>query len=250
MGITAINGIAITASTSTSASVANTISVLNTPTGTGPYYLTFVDATSGYETLLVDNSTLTYNATSNTITATSFEGTASFSTVSSASRIGPISTNATHYIPFTPQFIGGGLGPVNFYQESQITYNPSTLEFRASLINNQAAGTKTSTADANLTIDASLTQSMTWIASFTATRSLIINNLTDGRNVIVYIRNTNATQRQIIFSGSASTTGHVLMNMSVGAGVASATTQNIAGTSGTMLVHAFNIKSNFVVGLS
>jgi hypothetical protein len=248
MGITAINGIAITASTSTSASVANTISVLNTPTGTGPYYLTFVDATSGYETLLVDNSTLTYNATSNTLTATTFAGTASAATLLNV--IVNTSNNNQNYILFTPQFNGGGSAPVQVSESGNIVFNPSTTEFRAGLINNQSAGTKAFTGDANLTVDASLTQSVTWIASLTATRSLIINNLLDGRNVIVYIRNTNATQRQIVFSGSTSTTGHVGMNMSVGAGVASAITQSIVGTSGTMLVHAFNIAGNLVGGLS
>ena len=117
------------------------------------------------------------------------------------------------------------------------------------MVNGRAGGTKTNTADANLTIDASLTQSVYWAASLTATRSLVINNLADGRQVNVYIRNTNATQRQIIFSGSASTSGHVLMNMAVGAGAASVTTQNIAASTGTMMVRAFNIGGNLVGGV-
>lgn len=248
MGITAINGISITAATATSASVADSISVLNTPTGTGPYYLTFVDATSGYETLLVDNSTLTYNATSNTLTATTFAGTASAATLINV--VTNTTNNNQNYLLFTPQFNGGGQAPTPVSESGNIVFNPSTTEFRAGLINNQSAGTKASTADANLTIDASLTQSMTWIASFTATRSLTINNLADGRSVIVYIRNTNATQRQIVFSGSSTTTGQTGINMSVGAGIASAITQSIAGTSGTMLVHAFNIAGTLVGGLS
>ena len=247
MGITLINGIAITASTSTSSSTANSISVLNTPTGTGPYYLTFVDATSGYETLLVDNSTLTYNATSNTITATTFEGTASQAT-RLLTQLNE-SNNNNNYILFTPYYPAGGTTGVNVSESGQLTFNPSKQEFQASLINNKSGGTKNNTVDANLTIDASLTQSVYWVASFTATRSLILNNLENGRQVNVYIRNTNATQRQIIFSGSSSTTGHVLMNMAVGAGAASVTTQNIAGTSGTMMVRAFNIANNFVGGI-
>lgn len=248
MGITAINGIAITASTSTSASVASQVSVLNTPTGTGPYYLTFVDGTSGFRTLLTDDSTLTWNATSNTLTATSFVGTAS-----QATRIlVPINTsnNATNYIFFAPQYNAGGQTGLVPSESGNLTFNPSTQEFRAGLVNGQSGGTKNYTADANLTIDASLTQSVAWIAGLTGTRSLIINNLEDGRSVIVYIRNTNATQRQIVFSGSQTTTGQVGMNMSIGAGIASTVTQSIAGTSGTMLVHAFNIAGNFVGGVS
>ena len=185
MGITLINGIAITASTSTSSSTANSISVLNTPTGTGPYYLTFVDATSGYETLLVDNSTLTYNATSNTITATTFEGTASQAT-RLLTQLNE-SNNNNNYILFTPYYPAGGTTGVNVSESGQLTFNPSKQEFQASLINNKSGGTKNNTVDANLTIDASLTQSVYWVASFTATRSLILNYLENGRQGNVYI---------------------------------------------------------------
>jgi hypothetical protein len=156
----------------------------------------------------------------------------------------------TNYIPYGQASGGGGLAPQQFSQSAALRFTPSTSELRVGFSNNTTAGTKTTTADANLTIDAALTQSVTWIASLTVTRSLIINNLEDGRQVNVYIRNTNATQRHIIFSGSATTSGHVLMNMSVGAGIASSTIQPIVGTSGTMLVHAFNIGGNLVGGVS
>ena len=88
---------------------------------------------------------------------------------------------------------------------------------------------------------------MYWVASFTTTRSLVVNNLTQGRQVRVYIRNTNATQRQIIFSGSTTTSGHGLINMAVNAGAASVTTQNIVATNGTMLATIENI-GGFIVG--
>ena len=90
---------------------------------------------------------------------------------------------------------------------------------------------------------------MVWSAAMTTTRSLIINNLTDGRSIDVYIRNTNATQRQIIFSGSTSTTGHTPINMAVSAGGVSVTTQNIAGSTGTMYVTIKNINGTFVGGI-
>ena len=254
MGITAINGVTITASLSLSASntvsaqSASTFAVTDTTTGVGPYYPVFVDGTSGTgKAPRVDSSTLTYNATTNTLSTT-----ASNAVTASSLRV-EANTSATlqQYILWTPAYAGGG-GTVQSFPSasSTLTYTPSTGELRSGFVNNDTQGVKTATADANLTIDASITQSVTWIASLTATRSLIINNLASGRQVNVYIRNTNATQRQIIFSGSATTSGHVLMNMSVGAGVASATIQNIAGTSGTMLVHAFNIGGNLVGGVS
>ena len=262
MGITAINGVTITASLATSAS---TFAVTDTTTGVGPYYPVFVDGTTGTRTPRVDSSTLTYNATTNQLTTTSSFATsasqaisashaiiASSSIITNAIQVGASTTaTAQQYILFAPQYAGGGGVLATFPSESNnLIYTPNTGELRPGFVNNGTQGTKTTTADANLTIDAALTQSVTWIASLTLTRSLIINNLTDGRQVNVYIRNTNATQRQIIFSGSTSTTGHVLMNMSVGAGVASTNTQNIAGTSGTMLVHAFNIGGNLVGGIS
>ena len=105
-------------------------------------------------------------------------------------------------------------------------------------------------ADANLTIDASITQSVSWVASLTATRSLIVNNLTDGRQVQVYIRNTNATQRQIIFSGSSTTTGHTLINMATPfLNGASTTIQNIPATNGTIFPTIRNIGGTILGGL-
>ncbi len=243
MGIVAINGQSITAS---GAATASATTVIDTTTGTGPYYLVFVDGTSGARRPFVDSSALTYNATSNTLTALTFAGTASAATLLN---IGQGTGNATNYLTFTPTFNAGGAQPIALTQSANVTYNPSTLEFRAALVNNTQNGSKTSTADANLTIDASLTQSMTWIASLTTTRSLIVNNLVDGREVVVYIRNTNATQRQIIFSGSTTTTGHTPINMAAGAGAASVTTQNIAGTSGTMYVVIRTIGSTFAGGI-
>ena len=186
MGVTAINGVAITSSL---ANTSSTINITDTTTGTGPYYPVFVDSTSGGRLPRVDSSTFTYNATTNTLTAAIFAGTAS-----AASRVDVTvaSSNNTNYVLFTPQFNAGGTSPSAVSESGNINFNPSTQELTAGLINNQAGGTKAFTADTNLTIDASLTQSMTWIASLTLTRSLIINNLADGKQVYVYIRNTNA----------------------------------------------------------
>lgn len=55
----------------TSATNAANISITNTTTGTGPYYPVFVTAASGNNVARVDNTTFTYNATSNTLTVTS-----------------------------------------------------------------------------------------------------------------------------------------------------------------------------------
>lgn len=261
MGITLINGIAITSSLANTASL---VTVIGDGSTSAPCPILFVQNSGSVDARV--NSNITYgilaqrlnvpNISSSAIIAASFTGsllgTSSVtSQIQTAGGAGPEGQTASQYIVFVPNYPGGGgVTPSIPSGSTNLRYTPSTGEFRAGFSNNNSAGTKTTTADANVTIDAALTQSVTWIASLTTTRSLIINNLADGRQVNVYIRNTNATQRQIIFSGSATTTGHVLMNMSVGAGIASTNIQNIVGTNGTMLVHAFNIGGNLVGGIS
>ena len=56
--------------TASHALVASSSVVTDTTTGTGPYYVTFVDGTSGNRPLRVDSNTLTFNATTNVLTAT------------------------------------------------------------------------------------------------------------------------------------------------------------------------------------
>ena len=70
-GVTAsLLGTASWANNATTATNATNTAVTNTTTGTGPYYVTFVDATTGNLAPRVDSTGLTYNATTNTITAT------------------------------------------------------------------------------------------------------------------------------------------------------------------------------------
>jgi hypothetical protein len=66
-----LQGTATTASYVVTAVNATNTAITDTTTGTGPYYLTFVAGTTGNQAQLVDSSTLSYNATTNTITATS-----------------------------------------------------------------------------------------------------------------------------------------------------------------------------------
>jgi hypothetical protein len=54
--------------TATNATNATNVAVTDTTTGTGPYYITFVDGTTGNRATLVDSTTLTYNSTTNGLT--------------------------------------------------------------------------------------------------------------------------------------------------------------------------------------
>jgi len=75
---------ATNAASATSATNATNTAVTDTTTGTGPYYVTFVEATTGNVGQRVDSTGLTYNATTNTIAATASVATsASFATTAS-----------------------------------------------------------------------------------------------------------------------------------------------------------------------
>ena len=68
-----------TATTATTATNADNVAVTDTTTGTGPYYVLFADGTTGNRAVRVDSAALTFNATTNTLTATSsFATTASY----------------------------------------------------------------------------------------------------------------------------------------------------------------------------
>lgn len=65
---------ATSATSATNATNATNTAITDTTTGAGPYYLTFVDSTSGNLAQRVDSTGLTYNATTNAITASIFKG--------------------------------------------------------------------------------------------------------------------------------------------------------------------------------
>jgi len=68
------NGTATSASSAiaaVTAATASNITVTNTATGTGPYYVVFADGTTGHRAARVDSGSLTFNATTNTLTVTS-----------------------------------------------------------------------------------------------------------------------------------------------------------------------------------
>ena len=74
-----LTGNATTATSATNATNATNTAVTNTSTGTGPYYITFVESATGNVSQRVDATGLTYNATTNTITATASYATTALS---------------------------------------------------------------------------------------------------------------------------------------------------------------------------
>jgi hypothetical protein len=94
-------------------------------------------------------------------------------------------------------------------------------------------------ADEDRTIDALQFSLSAYTASFTATRTLRISNLIQGRMVTVYVRNTNGSSRTINVEASDTEEDFVSVNMSRGAGQTSVTSITLAATSGTAVITVF-----------
>jgi hypothetical protein len=108
------------------------------------------------------------------------------------------------------------------------------------------------TTDGNIIIDCSATERYYHVASFTADRTLYFNNFTPGKEVVVYLRNTNASSRTITVQASTTTSSHANVSLAPGAGTigaASVSTVTLAATSGTTVIWVSNIDGNFAGGL-
>ena len=117
---------ATTASFATSAATATNatnIAVTDTTSGTGPYYVTFVDGTTGNRAQLVDSNGLTFNATTNTLTVTSSAALNSLS----ASYAGAVNnlTNAITNNADNRVLTATGGGTIN--GEGNLTFDGTTL---------------------------------------------------------------------------------------------------------------------------
>jgi len=106
-------------------------------------------------------------------------------------------------------------------------------------VNSINQGNSTSTADADATVDASTTAYYSYIQSTSGTQSSIrISNLTAGRCVILYLRNTFGATKTINILAGTSTT-YDFVNLSKGGGT-SVTAVTLSATSGTATITVFN----------
>ena len=108
--------------TANSATNATNTAITDTTSGTGPYYVTFVDATTGNLAQRIDSTGLTYNATTNTLTVTSSYANQALSASYAASTnniTNAITNNTDNYI-----LTATGGGTIN--GESNLQFNNST----------------------------------------------------------------------------------------------------------------------------
>ena len=104
------------------------------------------------------------------------------------------------------------------------------------------SGNANSTTDADATVDASTTELYAYVQSASATaRTINISNLTAGRKVTLYLRNTNAATKTINFAASTTASGFSSLLLSKGdAGGTAASAVTLAAASGTATVTVFN----------
>lgn len=111
-------------------------------------------------------------------------------------------------------------------------------------------GHASSTTDADATVDAATTTFYAYVQSASGTaRTINISNLTAGRMIMLYLRNTNAATKVINITASTTTSGFAAVNMATSNGAASATSVTLAITSGTALVRVFNANGTFGGGM-
>ena len=113
-GITSITSTSFTGSLQGIATSASSFAVTDTTTGTGPYYLTFVDGTTGFRTPRVDSVALTFNATTNFLNVTASNAFTASSAVSSsfAGNAGQVNNSLT---------LGNGLSGAAYNGSAAVT---------------------------------------------------------------------------------------------------------------------------------
>ena len=110
-------------------------------------------------------------------------------------------------------------------------------------------GSDTTTTSGIVIIDGSLYERFNYTASMATGITVQLDNMTGGRETKLYVRNTNATARPIVFVASTTTSGHTGVPLAPGAGAASVSGLTLAATTGTALVWVGNINGTIVGGL-
>lgn len=112
-------------------------------------------------------------------------------------------------------------------------------------------GSDTTTTSGTLIVDAFIYERFNYTASIATGVTVQFNNLTNGREVKLYMRNTNATARPVSILASTTTSGHTAVNLSTGSlpGAPSVSGVTLSGTTGTAMVWVGNINGTIVGGL-
>jgi len=113
-------------------------------------------------------------------------------------------------------------------------------------------GSDTATTSGTVTIDSSAYERFNYTASMATGVTVQFSNMTNGREVQLYIRNTNATARAVAFEASTTTTGFTAVNLAGASppGGPSVSGVTLSGSTGTALLWVGNINGTIVGGIS
>jgi len=137
---------------------------------------------------------------------------------------------------------GGVAGSV-----TNITLGSTTGTSTITINGNLVTGNASSTADTDVTVDASTTLLYAYSQSASnTTRTINISNLIAGRKITLYLRNISGGSKQINIAASTTTSGFNLVNLANGNGAISSTSVTLAATAGTAVVTVFN--ANGIIG--
>jgi hypothetical protein len=172
----------------TGGGTATKVTLIATNATNATHYLTFTDADTGDENVRTDTS-LTYNPSTNILTAGTFVGALSGNATSATSATSATTatkvtltatnaTNATHYLTFTD----ATTGDENVRTDTSLTYNPST----------------------NILTATSFIGSLTGNAS-TATTATNANNATNATNINISATTSTDTSTSVVLVGAQST---------------------------------------------
>jgi hypothetical protein len=112
-------------------------------------------------------------------------------------------------------------------------------------------GSDTTTTSGTVTIDALSYERFNYTASMATGVTVQFSNMLNGREVKLYLRNTNATARPVTFLASTSGTGHTAIPLALGSptGGPSGSGITLSGTTGTAMVWVGNINGTIVGGM-
>lgn len=164
-------------------------------------------------------------------------------------------TTISGYFENASGTVGGALFPV--VTQTDIGSGPNQIPLNGQLgdmafVNYPfwRGGSSTATTGP-VVVDATFYERFNYTASMATGITVQISNLANGREVKLYVRNTNATARPVSFEASASGTGYAAVVLAPGSppGGPSVSGVTISGTTGTLLVWVGNINGTIVGGL-
>lgn len=165
-------------------------------------------------------------------------------------------TTISGYFENASNLAGGILFPV--VTQADIGNQPNQFSLNAMLGDMAFASypfwrsaSDTTTASGTVTINSNLFERFNYTANMATGVTVQFSNLTNGREIKLYVRNTNATARFVNFEASTTTSGFAGVNLAPGnlPGGASVSGITLSGTTGTAMMWVGNINGTIVGGL-